>query len=86
MLGQSLRVSSRSARCARADPGAALLAASEIAANGYPLSRRAPLADFADEDATAGSAKDRAGRRRREWEAPSIAGLVAARVLARFVL
>ena len=64
---------------------AALLAASKIAAGGYPLSRPAPHA-APGTDTTAGSAKDRAGRRWSEWEAPSIAGRVAARVLARFVI
>jgi hypothetical protein len=65
---QPRQVSSRSA-LARADPGAALLVATEIAPRGQRLPRSPPVVRLASQ-ATAGSAKARPGRWRRASEVP----------------
>jgi hypothetical protein len=75
---QPRRVSSRSTRCARADPGPALLVATEIARAEQHLPRSPPSLVFVA-NTTALAAKARAGRLRRACEAPRSTGLVAAR-------
>ncbi len=73
---QTTAASQTTKRAARADPGPALLVATEIAPAGYRLPRVPPLSCSLDKN-LGGSAKARAGSRRRASAQPRSAGLVA---------
>ena len=73
---QTTAASQITKRAARADPGPALLVATEIAPAGYRLPRVPPLSSLLDKNLDV-SAKARAGSRRRASAQPRSAGLVA---------
>ena len=73
---QTTAASQITKRAARADPGPALLVATEIAPAGYRLPRVPPLSSLLDKNLGV-SAKARAGSRRRASAQPRSAGLVA---------
>ena len=78
LYAQTTAASQFTKRAARAAPGPALLVATEIAPAGYPLPRVAPLSfAWKENESLGGSAKARAGSRRRASAQPRSAGLVA---------
>jgi len=75
---QTTAASQTTKRASRADPEPALLVAPEIAPARYPLPRVPPLSfAWEDNESLGGSAKARAGSRRRASAQPRSAGLVA---------